>query len=78
MRKLHFYICVLLKQNTCFASFGDIIKDIQKMACSLQRVAFYHVRRDRNQMAHVLVHMTLVCKRIFYLGWRMFKFFLNL
>ena len=65
MRKRHFYICVLLEQNTCFMSFGDIIKDIQKMACSLQRVAFYHVRKDRNQMAHVLARMTLVCKWIF-------------
>ena len=62
MRKRHFYICVLLEQNTCFMSFGDIIKDIQKMACSLQRVAFYHVRKDRNQTAHVLARMTLVCK----------------
>ena len=46
-------------QDVCFASYIDIIKDIQQLACSLERVGFSHVRRNGNRVAHVLARKAL-------------------
>jgi hypothetical protein len=44
----------------CFASYGDIIKDVHQLACSLDRVGFSHVCRNGNRVAHVLARNALV------------------
>ena len=46
-------------QEVCFASYGDIIKDAELLACSLNWVGFSHVRRDGNRAAHVLARKAL-------------------
>jgi hypothetical protein len=46
-------------QDVCFASYIDIIKDIQQLACSLEQVGFSHVHRDGNRVAHVLARKAL-------------------
>jgi hypothetical protein len=47
-------ISALKDKELCLASYGDIIMDIQLLACSFQRVSYCHVCREGNNAAHVL------------------------